>query len=68
MRDRISKLSNEIVELSELCLKNGKIDAELYNKYDVKRGLRNLNGKGVLTGLTEISDICSTKMVDGRCV
>lgn len=66
MRDRISKLSNEIVELSELCLKNGKIDAELYNKYDVKRGLRNLNGKGVLTGLTEISDICSTKMVDGE--
>lgn len=66
MRDRNSKLSNEIVELSELCLKNGKIDAELYNKYDVKRGLRNLNGKGVLTGLTEISDICSTKMVDGE--
>ncbi len=42
------------------------IDAELFRKYDVKRGLRDLNGKGVLTGLTEISDIRSHIMQDGK--
>lgn len=37
--------------------KNQRIDKELYTKYDVKRGLRDSTGKGVLTGLTEISDV-----------
>lgn len=66
MKKRISALPNEVVALSELCLKNGRIDPALYTKYDVKRGLRDLQGKGVLTGLTEISDICSSKVVDGQ--
>lgn len=51
----------EIVEFSELCRKNGNINPELYTKYDVKRGLRDINGKGVLAGLTEISEIVSSK-------
>lgn len=55
----------EIKELSKLCEKNGKINKELYTKYDVKRGLRDINGKGVLAGLTEISEICSSVTVDG---
>ncbi|MCM1328740.1 MAG: citrate/2-methylcitrate synthase [Ruminococcus sp.] len=63
-----SKITPEIVSLSELCRKNGGIDPELYTKYDVKRGLRDLNGKGVLAGLTEISDIISSKEVDGQTV
>ena len=42
----------------DLCADWGKIDQSLYSKYDVKRGLRESNGKGVLTGLTEISDVC----------
>ena len=66
MKKRISALPDEVVALSELCLKNGRIDPALYTKYDVKRGLRDLQGKGVLTGLTEISDICSSKVVDGQ--
>ena len=37
------------------CLQNSTIDPSLHEKYDVKRGLRDLAGKGVLTGLTEIS-------------
>ena len=37
-------------------------------KYEVKRGLRDLNGKGVLAGLTNISDVCATKIVDGVSV
>lgn len=45
------------MELSELCYENSNIDPALYSKHDVKRGLRDVNGKGVLTGLTEISDV-----------
>ena len=61
-----SEITPEILLLSELCTKNGTIDPELYTKYEVKRGLRDLNGKGVLTGLTEISDIISSKTVNGE--
>ena len=56
---RYSEITPEIMKLSELCLKNSPLDLSLYEKYDVKRGLRDLNGKGVLTGLTEISEIVS---------
>ena len=49
-------------------MENSRIDPELYTKYDVKRGLRDLNGKGVLTGLTNISEIVSTKTVEGKSV
>lgn len=52
-----SEITPQILALTELCTKNGRIDAELYTKYDVKRGLRDLNGKGVLAGLTEISEV-----------
>ena len=66
MANVYSEITPEIRDLAELCVKNGRIDPELYTKYDVKRGLRDLNGKGVLTGLTEISEIRSTKVVDGK--
>lgn len=49
-------------------LKNHRIDKELYEKYDVKRGLRDSNGKGVLTGLTEVSDVVAFEEVDGERV
>ena len=63
-----SEIKPEIRALAELCVKNTQIDPELYVKYDVKRGLRDLNGKGVLAGLTNISDIISSKTVDGKSV
>lgn len=47
-------------------MNNGTIDPSLYIEYDVKRGLRDSNGKGVLTGLTEISDVVSYDIVGGR--
>ena len=50
------EITPELEHLSELSAKCSVIDPELYNKYDVKRGLRDINGKGVLVGLTEISD------------
>ncbi len=49
----------------ELCAKNDIISDELYQKYGVYRGLRDNNGKGVLTGLTTISKMVSFKKVDG---
>ncbi len=44
------------------------IDTDLYSKYNVKRGLRDIDGKGVLTGLTDISTIKQNKLVDGKLV
>ena len=54
-----SKVTPEIRELASKCHSNSKINLSLYNKFDVKRGLRDKSGKGVLTGLTEISEIQS---------
>lgn len=64
----IGGVTSQIQGLTELCVSNSSIDPELYGKYEVKRGLRDLNGKGVLTGLTEISDIRASKIVDGKSV
>ena len=58
-------ITPDIMHLSELCEKNNAIDRELYIKHDVKRGLRDLDGRGVLAGLTNISDVCASKEVDG---
>ena len=61
-------LSEKMEILNTELLKNHRIDKELYEKYDVKRGLRDSNGKGVLTGLTEVSDVCATDSVAGMTV
>ncbi len=58
--------SPKIQELARKCEENNAIDKELYTKYEVKRGLRDLNGKGVLAGLTNISDVCAKKIVNGE--
>lgn len=58
-------LDNKFDELVENCMKSGAIDLNLYQEYDVKRGLRDSTGKGVLTGLTEISDVTGYQIVDG---
>jgi len=56
-----SEITPEIAHLAELCESKGVIEPELYKKYKVNRGLRDLNGNGVLTGLTEISEINAFK-------
>lgn len=58
--------SPRIMELARKCEENNAIDKELYTQYEVKRGLRDLNGKGVLAGLTNISDVCAKKVVNGE--
>ena len=49
----------------DLCVKSDTIPEELFQKFGVNRGLRDLNGKGVLTGLTTISKVISFKNIDG---
>lgn len=61
-----SEITPEVLRLSEKCVKNGAINPSLYSKYDVKRGLRDINGKGVLVGLTEIGDVMSYIYKDGQ--
>lgn len=62
---KFSTITPEIQELSKLCSENDKIDPELFTINKVNRGLRDAKGKGVLTGLTEISTSYSSKEIDG---
>ena len=59
---------DRIAEYTNLCKKNFDINPELYSKYDVKRGLRDVNGKGVLTGLTKIAEVKSYTIDDGDII
>ena len=63
-----SEITPEIIQLAKLSEQAGVIDSELFTKYEVKRGLRDLNGKGVLAGLTNISDVKATEIVNGVSV
>lgn len=60
-----SVITPEIAELSKICLENDRIDPELFTINKVNRGLRDSKGKGVLTGLTEISTSYSSREIDG---
>ncbi|BCJ96098.1 citrate synthase [Anaerocolumna cellulosilytica] len=68
MNNIFSNITPEVLALSNLCAKNSAIDPYLYTKYDVKRGLRDVSGKGVLTGLTEIAEVRSHIIVDSEYV
>ena len=61
-----SDITPEILELAKMSEAASQINPELYPKYDVKRGLRDINGKGVLAGLTEIGEVEAYKTVDGK--
>ncbi len=65
--NEITKEINNFVEThSEKCKTNGSIDKTLYDKYNVKRGLRDKQGNGVVTGLTSISQIEAYKQENGE--
>ena len=53
---------------SKICIDNNQIDASLFDEFGVKRGLRDKNGKGVLSGITNISLIKSSEEKDGKTI
>ena len=61
----MNNIGNYAQKKEALCLANDRIPDELYKQYGVNRGLRDVNGKGVLTGLTTISKMVSFKDIDG---
>lgn len=61
----MKKTEEYILEYARLSREADKLEPQLFEKYDVQRGLRDKNGNGVVTGLTNISRIESFKMVDG---
>jgi len=67
MEHTIPTLGAELEALYHRC-PSGRINPDLYDFHGVKRGLREPNGRGVLTGLTEISDVNGTKLVNGQKV
>lgn len=58
----------DLNQMAALCRKEDQLDTSLYKKYDVKKGLRDIDGKGVLAGLTNISTIYPQKIVDGKVI
>ncbi len=66
---RNTKKINEkkiVAKLAKIAQANDPISNDLYAKYDVKRGLRNANGTGVLVGLTSVGDVVGYKVEDGK--
>ncbi len=59
------KFKEYIEGKEEICRKNDSINPELFKEYAVNKGLRDINGNGVVTGLTNVSKIVSNKFVDG---
>lgn len=68
MPSSYSKITPEIGQLAELTKKASYVNPELYTEYGVKRGLRDINGKGVLVGITNISEVNSQRVIDGKNV
>jgi len=66
--NNISEITETILDLSKLCISSGQIDPDLYTKFDVKRGLRDINGKGVLAGLTDIAEVKAYTIEDHELV
>lgn len=66
--NKFSELTPEIERLAKKCSSNSRIDPELYDRYEVKRGLRYKSGRGVLTGLTEIGEVKSYTIDDGEMI
>ncbi|MCR4869602.1 MAG: citrate/2-methylcitrate synthase [Lachnospiraceae bacterium] len=68
MPSNFSKVTPEIEALAQKTEDAAYIDPELYSEYNVKRGLRDLNGRGVLVGITNISEVNSQRIIDGKNV
>ena len=61
-----SRMTPELEALASKCMKHSQIPTGLYEHYNVLRGLRDVNGRGVRAGLTDISTVNGKKIVDGE--
>ena len=61
-------MENQVQKIANLCKGCDKIDPALYEKYDVKRGLRDIQGQGVVAGLTSVSEVCASEVINGETV
>ena len=68
MKRDYSEITSQIEEMAKICIEDSAISPSMYIEHKVNRGLRDLNGNGVLTGLTEISEINAKKQVNGESV
>lgn len=66
MKDVIFQVTPQVKKLASICTSRDKVPSQLYIDYDVKRGLRDINGKGVLAGLTNISEVHAKDIIDGQ--
>lgn len=66
MEKNYSDITPELFNLAQMSITASQIHEDLYKKYEVKRGLRDISGQGVLAGLTEISEIHAYDMADGH--
>ena len=67
MQDNFEKMMSDFTQkYKDVCIQNNSIDSSLFAEYGVKRGLRDKNGKGVLSGITNISLIKASDIVDGK--
>lgn len=66
--NQYSEITETIKRLAKRCERNDKFDQALYEKYDVKRGLRDQNGAGVVAGLTDISIVNGKRWEDDHWV
>lgn len=62
------EITPQIKALAQKTEEASRVEPELYSEYGVKRGLRDLNGKGVLVGITNISEVNSARIIDGKSV
>lgn len=68
MKRDYSEITPQIEKMAKMCVEDSIIDPAMYIEHKVNRGLRDLNGNGVLTGLTEISEVTAKKTVNGESV
>ena len=62
------ELEQKLAQYSESARASSIVDSSLYTKYEVKRGLRDISGKGVLAGLTEISEVMAYRIEEGDLI
>ena len=68
MAEKQQKKTSDLHALTQVCIENSTVAQDWYSKYDVKKGLRDIDGAGVLTGLTTISEVNAFRVIDGEKV